>query len=125
VAVQGCAIECRINAEDADNQFMPSPGTVSDVHWPVAEGIRVDTHIAAGSSVPPYYDSLLAKIIAHGSDRSVALHRLRTALSATRIAGVHHNVAFQIGILNDEEFQRGGVDTGYLSRHMNRRSGNG
>ncbi len=111
----GCAIECRINAEDPDNDFRPSPGQVSSVTWPSQEGIRVDTHIAAGSRIPPYYDSLMAKIIAHAPDRAGAVHRLRAALAATRIAGVHSNLAFQERVLADPEFQAGGFDTGLVA----------
>jgi acetyl-CoA carboxylase biotin carboxylase subunit len=112
----GCAIECRINAEDPDNAFMPSPGRVSEARWPAGEGIRVDTHIASGSAVPPYYDSLLGKIIAWGEDRSIALSRLSAAVSATRIAGVKTNLAWLAGVLADVQFVAGGVDTGWLER---------
>jgi acetyl-CoA carboxylase biotin carboxylase subunit len=79
----------------------------------------VDTHIAAGSSVPPYYDSLLGKIIAHGSTREAARTRLVAALAATRIEGVRTNLAFQAALLADPEFVRGGVDTGWLARRGN------
>jgi acetyl-CoA carboxylase, biotin carboxylase subunit len=115
----GSAIECRINAEDAERDFMPSPGRVTRAEWPGGEGIRVDTHIAAGSMVPPYYDSLLGKIIAHGPTREVARTRLLAALQATRIEGVHTNVAFHAALLADAEFIHGGVDTGFLARRGN------
>ena len=120
VRAQGCAIECRINAEDPANDFRPSPGEISAVTWPVQEGIRVDTHIAAGSRVPPYYDSLMAKIIAHGADRDAALKRLRQALAATRIEGVHSNLGFQARVLADTEFVAGGFDTGFVARFLER-----
>jgi acetyl-CoA carboxylase, biotin carboxylase subunit len=113
---RGWAIECRINAEDPDNDFMPSPGRVTAAHWPLGEGIRVDTHIEAGSFVPPYYDSLLGKVIAWGPDRETALARLRAALAMTRIEGVKTNVAYQSSILAAPEFAAGGVDTGFLAR---------
>jgi acetyl-CoA carboxylase biotin carboxylase subunit len=112
------AVECRINAEDPDNGFLPSPGTVSDVAWPSGEGVRVDTHIVPGASIPPFYDSMIAKVIAHGPDRATALERLRGALAATRIAGIKTNLAFQQRILADAEFAAGGVDTGFLARMM-------
>ena len=115
VQLKGCAIECRINAEDPSRDFMPSPGRVSRAEWPQGEGIRVDTHIAAGSRVPPYYDSLLGKIIAHGASREEARLRLAGALDATRIEGVHTNLAFQAALLADAQFVRGGVDTGFLA----------
>jgi acetyl-CoA carboxylase biotin carboxylase subunit len=118
VAFDGAAIECRINAEDPDNGFMPSPGTVSDAEWPSGEGVRVDTHIVAGASIPPFYDSMIAKVIAHGPDRATALERLRGALAATRIEGIKTNLAFQQRILADGEFAAGGVDTGFLARMM-------
>jgi acetyl-CoA carboxylase biotin carboxylase subunit len=109
-------VECRINAEDPDNNFMPSPGRVTEAQWPQGEGIRVDTHIATGSSVPPFYDSLLGKIIAHGATRAVALDRLSAALVATRVSGVKTNLAFQHALINDANFRHGGVDTGFLLR---------
>jgi acetyl-CoA carboxylase biotin carboxylase subunit len=93
------------------------------VTWPEGEGIRVDTHIVAGSRITPYYDSLMAKLIASGPDRAVALARLRGAVAATRIAGVASNLEFHGCVLDDPEFQRGGVDTGYVDRLLARRSG--
>ena len=118
VSLNGAAIECRINAEDPINDFMPSPGTVTDVTWPQGEGIRVDTHIRPGATVPPFYDSMIAKIIAHGVDRADALQRLRAALADTAIAGIATNLGFQQDILADEGFEHGGVDTGFLARLM-------
>ena len=113
---RGCAIECRVNAEDPASDFRPSPGVVREVSWPTAEGIRVDTHILPGSRVPPFYDSLMAKVIAHGPDRAAALALLRRAIAATRISGVASNLAFHAVALADPEFQRGGVDTGFVAR---------
>ncbi len=118
----GCAIECRINAEDPDHDFLPSPGQVLEVSWPEQPGIRVDTHIAAGSRIPPYYDSLMAKIIAHAPHRAEAVTRLRQALAATRLSGVHTNLAFQRRVLADPEFQAGGFDTGFVARLLERRA---
>ena len=116
----GCAIECRVNAEDPARDFAPSPGVVSDVTWPGGAGIRVDTHIEAGARVPPFYDSLLGKIIAHGPDRATALARLSAAVSATRLAGVSTNLGLHAALLADAEFAAGGVDTGYLARFLER-----
>ncbi|MBZ5695316.1 MAG: ATP-grasp domain-containing protein [Acidobacteriia bacterium] len=118
---EGCAIECRINAEDPARDFHPSPGTVRTAVWPSGEGVRVDTHIASGSRVPPYYDSLMAKIIVHAADRPTALERMRHALAATRIEGVATNLAFHADVLSDPEFNTGGVDTGYLPRFLEKR----
>jgi acetyl-CoA carboxylase biotin carboxylase subunit len=116
----GCGIECRVNAEDPANDFRPSPGLVREVSWPMGEGIRVDTHIVAGSRVPPFYDSLMAKIIAHGPDRATALQRLRNAISSTRVVGVATNLPFHAVALADPEFQAGGMDTGFVARLLER-----
>jgi acetyl-CoA carboxylase biotin carboxylase subunit len=118
---EACAIECRINAEDPARDFAPSPGTVTSALWPQGEGLRIDTHIQSGSRVPPYYDSLLGKIIARGRDRAEALARLRAAIAMTRIEGVAHNLALHAEVLADPEFVSGGVDTNYLARLLARR----
>jgi acetyl-CoA carboxylase biotin carboxylase subunit len=114
----GWAMECRINAEDPARDFMPSPGTVSLAQWPAGAGVRVDTHIASGSRISPFYDSLMGKIIVHGADRAAAITGMRAALAATRIAGVRTNLEFQQAVLADPRFQEGGVDTGYLARFI-------
>lgn len=121
IRFEGCALECRINAEDPARDFQPSPGTVRVAVWPAGEGIRVDTHIVSGSRVPPFYDSLLAKIIAHGPDRSVALSRMRQAIRGTHIEGVTTNLPFHAEVLADPEFERGGVETSFLARILERR----
>jgi len=117
---QGHAIECRVNAEDPANDFAPSPGVASTVIWPGGEGIRVDTHIASGSRVPPFYDSLLGKVIAYGSDRNTALERLRSAIAAVRIVGVQTNLSFHALLLADPEFHAGSVDTNFVERLLER-----
>jgi acetyl-CoA carboxylase, biotin carboxylase subunit len=119
---RGCAIECRVNAEDPRRDFHPSPGLVSDARWPAGPGIRVDTHIASGSQVPPYYDSLLAKIIAHAPERAATLALLRRAIAATRVEGIATNLAFHSEALADREFEAGAVDTGFVARLLDRRS---
>ena len=118
---EGCAIECRINAEDPARDFAPSPGLVKSVRWPQGEGVRVDTHVEAGTMVAPFYDSLLGKIIAHGRDRAQALARLRAAVALTRIDGVASNLALHADVLADAEFANGGVDTSFLARLLSRR----
>lgn len=118
---EGCAIECRINAEDPARDFHPSPGTVLAAEWPSGEGVRVDTHIFSGARVPPFYDSLMAKIIVHAADRPTALDRMRRALAATHVVGVATNVAFDSEILADSEFATGGVDTSYVPRFLEKR----
>lgn len=120
VRFSGSAIECRINAEDPSRGFAPSPGQVTQARWPDASGVRVDTHIRSGSRVPPFYDSLLAKLIAHGADRDDALRRLDLALAETRVVGVATNVNFHRQVVADPEFRRGGVDTGYLETFLAR-----
>jgi acetyl-CoA carboxylase, biotin carboxylase subunit len=120
IVLNGCAMECRINAEDPARDFLPSPGVVSAVNWPSGPGIRVDTHIDAGSRVPPFYDSLLAKIIAHAPDRGQTLAKLQRAIAATRVEGVATNLGFQALALADPTFQAGGVDTGFVAALMNR-----
>lgn len=116
ITSNGAAIECRINAEDPPRDFAPSPGIVSAARWPGGEGIRVDTHITDGARIPPFYDSMIAKVIAHGPDRAVAVARLQRALAETRIEGVATNLAFQQSVLADPDFAAGGVDTGFLAR---------
>ena len=116
----GCAIECRVNAEDPSRDFAPSPGLVGEASWARGEGIRVDTHIESGARVPPFYDSLLGKIVAHGPDRATTLARLRAAVNSTRITGVTTNLGLHAAVLADPEFAAGGVDTGYLARFLER-----
>jgi acetyl-CoA carboxylase biotin carboxylase subunit len=118
---RGCAIECRVNAEDPRREFHPSPGVVSDARWPGGPGIRVDTHIVSGSRVPPFYDSLLAKIIAHAPGRAATLALLRQAIAETRVEGVATNLEFQAAVLADAEFEAGSVDTGFVARLLERR----
>jgi acetyl-CoA carboxylase, biotin carboxylase subunit len=120
VSLDGHAIECRINAEDPADGFRPSPGTVTRAVFPAGPGIRVDTHVQAGSAVPPQYDSLLAKLIVGGADRDGALRRLRGALTRCRIDGVATNLPMHADLAADEEFASGGVDTRYLARWLER-----
>jgi acetyl-CoA carboxylase, biotin carboxylase subunit len=116
----GHAIECRINAEDPEASFRPSPGTVTGSVFPAGPGIRVDTHIQAGSAVPPQYDSLLAKLVVSGADRAQALARLRGALARCQVAGVATNLQLLSRMVDDGEMAAGGVDTGYLERYLER-----
>jgi acetyl-CoA carboxylase biotin carboxylase subunit len=121
VSFHGHAIECRINAEDWTQDFRPSPGTVTRIAFPVGPGIRVDTHMQAGAKVPPYYDSLLGKLIVHGADRADALHKMRGALLHFEIEGVSTNLSMHAEVMQDEEFARGGVNTTYLARFLQNR----
>jgi acetyl-CoA carboxylase biotin carboxylase subunit len=119
-----------VNAEDPDADFRPSPGTITRAVFPASPAsagtVRVDTHLQAGATVPPYYDSLLAKVIAHAVDRDGALRALRDALDRCVIDGVTTNLGLQRALLADPEFAAGGADTGYLARWLARRKeGNG
>ncbi len=120
VGFDGHAIECRINAEDPAAGFRPSPGTVTSAVFPAGPGIRVDTHIQAGSAVPPQYDSLLAKLVVSGADRPQALARLRAALARCRVAGVATTLPMLSMMADDSEWVAGGVDTGWLARWRGR-----
>ena len=118
VLLAGHAIECRINAEDWAQDFRPSPGTVTRAVFPAGPGIRVDTHVQAGATVPPWYDSLLAKLIVSGADRPEALGRLRAALARCHIDGVATTLGLHERVTASSEFAAGGVDTGYLGRQL-------
>lgn len=117
IEIRGHAIECRINAEDPET-FMPSPGTVSHYHPPGGPGIRVDTHIYQGYKVPPHYDSMIGKLIAHGDDRGSALKRMSTALSEVVIDGIKTNIPLHQKILRDPSFIAGGTDIHYLEDEL-------
>ena len=112
--IQGHAIECRINAEDPLNNFMPSPGLVTKYHPPGGIGIRVDGYIYTGYTVPPHYDSLIAKLIASGRDREEAIARLKRALSEFEIEGIKTTIPLFQNILNDERFRSGTIFTNFL-----------
>lgn len=120
IQINGHAIECRINAEDPYT-FVPSPGRVTAWHLPGGPGIRIDTHIFAGYTVPPYYDSLIAKIIAHGHTREQALARMRIALSEFAAEGIRTNVRLQRDITSDEKVRLGGVSIHYLEEKLKQR----
>ncbi|WP_076998449.1 acetyl-CoA carboxylase biotin carboxylase subunit [Variovorax sp. KK3] len=121
VRCQGHAIECRINAEDP-RTFAPSPGRISGWQLPGGFGVRVDSHAGAGYRVPPYYDSMIAKLVAHGSTRDDALDRMRLALAEMRVDGIATNVPLHRELLRDEGFAVGGVDIHHLERWLQQRS---
>ncbi len=118
VKPRGHAIECRVNAEDPSRNFQPSPGKITVFHPPGGPGVRVDTHIYAGYTVPPYYDSLLAKVIVHGNDRAEALARMHQALEGFIIEGVTTTIPFLGRVITDPLFQAGHVDTKFLEREI-------
>ncbi len=117
VIFRGHAFECRINAEDAVT-FMPSPGKVTAYHPPGGNGVRVDSHLYSSYSVPPNYDSLIAKIITYGKDRDAALGRMRNALDELFIQGIKTNIDLQRDLVTDEGFKRGGVNIHYLEKKL-------
>ncbi|MEZ4415075.1 MAG: acetyl-CoA carboxylase biotin carboxylase subunit [Gemmatimonadota bacterium] len=118
--LRGHAIEFRINAEDPDRNFAPSPGTVTTFHPPGGPGVRLDTHVYSGYRVPPYYDSLLAKLIVHGNTREEAVARARNALDTFVVEGVATTIDFLARVTRDESFLRGDVDTGFIDRMKGR-----
>jgi acetyl-CoA carboxylase, biotin carboxylase subunit len=117
VAFRGHAFECRINAEDPQN-FMPSPGRVKYFHPPGGPGIRVDSHLYDGYTVPPFYDSLIAKIISYGEDRSIALRRMRQALDELIVEGIRTNTPLHRDLVRDKAFAAGGVSIHYLESKL-------
>jgi len=112
----GHAIEVRINAEDPYRNFQPCPGLITAYHPPGGPGVRVDTHVYAGYTVPPYYDSLLAKLIVHGRDRTEALARLGQALDSFILEGVKTTVPFLARVIRHPDFVAGRIDTKFLER---------
>ncbi len=114
IRVRGHAIECRINAEDAEHNFAPQAGTLETVVFPGGLGIRVDTHVYGGATIPPYYDSMLAKIIAFGDTREAAISRMERALRETTITGVNTTIQKCLEILATREFREGRYDIGFL-----------
>lgn len=118
IHIQGHAIECRINAENPWKNFRPSPGTITDLHLPGGQGIRVDTGIYNGYQIPPYYDSMLAKLIVHGNNREEAIAKMKSALGEMIIQGVDTNVDYQFEIMNDPDYQKGVFDIGFLESHQ-------
>jgi len=117
ISFHGHAFECRINAEDPVN-FMPQPGTIEAYHAPGGNGIRVDSHIYNGYTVPPNYDSLIGKVITYGRDRGTALSRMRIALDEMVIEGIKTNIALQEDLVRDEAFKKGGVNIHYLEKKL-------
>ena len=121
VRPRGHAIEFRINAEDPDT-LRPSPGRITHLVLPGGPGVRVDTHLYSGYTVPPYYDSLIAKLLVHGKDREEAIVRGRRALEMFRIEGIKTSIPLQIRILDDPEFQAGDFSTSFMERYMPEKS---
>jgi acetyl-CoA carboxylase biotin carboxylase subunit len=115
VVLRGHAIECRINAEDPDHNFRPTPGVITYWYKPGGPGIRVDSHVYQGYRVPPYYDSLIAKIIARGKDREEARRRMFLALEETILEGVSSTLPFHLKAVQSSRFVKGDLDTGIVA----------
>ncbi|TDI69784.1 MAG: acetyl-CoA carboxylase biotin carboxylase subunit [Bacteroidetes bacterium] len=114
ISLEGHAIECRINAEDPFNDFAPCPGTVTTFHPSGGHGVRVDTHVYAGYMIPPYYDSMIAKLIVRGRTRDLAIRKMQRALDEFVIEGVRTTIPFHLQLLRDKRFQAGDFDTTFL-----------
>lgn len=118
IHLRGHAIECRINAEIPEKNFMPSPGVVEHLHLPAGNGVRVDTGLYEGYRIPSEYDSMIAKVIVHAPDRDAAIRKMRSALDEMVIVGVHTNLDFQYQIMNHPVFCEGKADTGFIESIM-------
>lgn len=119
ILLRGHAIECRINAEIPEKDFMPSPGVVEHMHLPAGNGVRVDTGLYTGYRIPSEYDSMIAKVIVHAANREAALQKMRSALDEMVILGVHTNLDFQYQIMKNPVFCEGKADTGFIESIMN------
>jgi acetyl-CoA carboxylase biotin carboxylase subunit len=109
------AMECRINAEDPFNDFRPSPGKISSFHSPKGHGVRVDTHVYAGYVVPPYYDSLIAKLICKAQTREECIRKMQRALDEFIVEGIKTTVPFHQKLMRNEDFRNGNFHTGFLN----------
>lgn len=116
VKISGHAIECRINAETPAKDFRPCPGKIRSMYVPGGPGVRIDSAMYAGYTIPPYYDSMIAKLIVHAPTRQEAISKMRWALAEFLVEGVDTNIDFQLNLLKDEEFEQGKYDNGFLSR---------
>ena len=118
VKISGHAIECRINAENPEKNFMPCPGTITDIHLPGGRGVRVDTAVYNGYTIPSSYDSMILKLIVHDRDRESAIAKMRSALGELVIEGIPTNLDFQYDLINDRDFEEGNVDTDFIPSHF-------
>jgi len=115
------AIECRINAEDPYNNFAPSPGKIHSYYTPGGRGVRIDSHIYAGYEVPPYYDSMIAKLIVTGNTRDIAIARMKRALMEFKIEGIKTTIPFQHAILDNSDFKSGKYNIGWVEQFLQKR----
>ena len=117
IELKGHAIECRINAEDPDHNFMPCPGTITSLHLPGGNGVRMDTAVYTGYTIPPYYDSMIVKVIVYDRDRESAIRKMISTLGEVVIEGVKTNIDFQYDLLNQPDFQSGNITTDFIPQH--------
>lgn len=122
VKMRGHAIECRINAENPDLDFRPSPGKIEALNIPGGPGIRIDSAVYQGYTITPFYDSMIGKLIVHGADRNEAIMKMKWALSEFIVDGVDTNIDFQLELIKNRDFENGNYDIGYLTRYMETRS---
>ncbi|MBR3760810.1 MAG: acetyl-CoA carboxylase biotin carboxylase subunit [Ruminococcus sp.] len=121
IKLRGHAIECRINAENPELDFRPSPGTITALYMPGGPGIRIDGAVYQGYTITPYYDSMISKLIAHGSDREDAVNKMKWALSEFIVEGIDTNIDFQLELIKNPDFRQGRYDIGFLGRYMDER----
>ncbi|MCI8496326.1 MAG: acetyl-CoA carboxylase biotin carboxylase subunit [Lachnospiraceae bacterium] len=121
IRLKGHAIECRINAEDPEKNFMPCPGTIEDLHFPGGNGVRIESALYNGYTIPPYYDSMVAKVIVHGEDRIDAIRKMRSALGEVVVDGITTNLDFQYDILNHPTFLSGDIDTHFIPDYFEKK----
>ncbi len=118
IMVSGHSIECRINAENPENNFMPCPGSINDLHLPGGNGVRIDTAVYTGYKIPPVYDSMIAKIIVHAENREAAISKMKVALEECVIDGIDTNIDFLYQILENENFISGNFDTSFIKKEF-------
>ena len=115
VKLTGHAIECRINAENPEKNFRPCPGTITDMYLPGGKGVRIDSAIYSGYTVPPYYDNMLAKLIVFAKNRTEAIRKMQSALGEVIIEGIDTNVDYQYDILHDPKYKAGDFDIAFIA----------
>ncbi len=122
ITFTGHSLEVRINAEDPDKNFMPCPGTITDLHLPGGNGVRIDTAIYPGYKIPPTYDSMIAKIIVHGKDRNESIAKMKSSIAELVVEGIKTNADFILKILEDEDFKNNNYDTSFISKKFGKKS---
>lgn len=118
INIDGHSIECRINAENPDKNFMPCPGTIKELNLPGGNGVRVDSAIYEGYTIPPNYDSMIAKLIVHGSSRNEAIAKMKRCLEELVVEGIDTNIDFLFRIIKNPDFIRGNFDTSFIEKEI-------